>query len=271
MTMLLIDAGNSRVKWATVESDAAVKLGAWVQYGALDNAHITPQMFAEIAAPNRVLLSNVAGEKVAQGLLAACAKWPCKVELIAAQRQQCGVHNVYQEPAQLGSDRWVALIAAWQQEGRACLVVNCGTATTVDALSMEGNFMGGLILPGIEIMQRSLAHSTAQLMESAGSLHAFPRNTADAIYSGAMRATLGAIQQQFAVLVQHVALKKQVNDEAKKSDSPTCLLSGGAAHHLQPHLTLPTVFVADLVLRGLQIIAQEVISPENISPEAGTR
>ncbi len=257
MTMLLIDAGNSRVKWATVESGAGIKIGAWVQYGALNNAHITPQMFAEIAAPNRVLLSNVAGEKVAQGLLAACEKWPCKVELIAAQRQQCGVHNVYQEPAQLGSDRWVALIAAWQQEGRACLVVNCGTATTVDALSMEGNFMGGLILPGIEIMQRSLAHSAVQLIESAGSLHAFPRNTADAIYSGAMRATLGAIQQQFELL------KKRVGDETKNGQPPRCLLSGGAAHHLQPHLTLPTMFVPDLVLRGLQIIGSEIISSKS--------
>ena len=102
-------------------------------------------------------------------------------------------------------------------------------------------------------------------MESAGSLHTFPRNTADAIYSGAMRATLGAIQQQFDLL------KMQMNSEAKNNQPPTCLLSGGAAHHLQSHLTLPTIFVADLVLRGLQIIAQEVISPENISPEAGTR
>jgi len=259
MTMLLIDAGNSRVKWATVASGTGSKPGVWLNHGALDNARITPQMFAEIAAPNHVLISNVAGEKVAQGLREACAKWPCKVELIAARRQQCGVHNAYQEPAQLGSDRWAALIAAWQQEGRACLVVNCGTATTVDALSREGNFMGGLIMPGIEMMQRSLAHRTAQLTESAGSLHAFPNNTADAIYSGAMRATLGAIQQQFAVLVQHVALKKQVGDKTNNCEPPRCLLSGGAAHHLQPHLNLPTIFVADLVLRGLQMMGAETI------------
>ena len=257
MTMLLIDAGNSRVKWATVASDTGSKPGVWLHHGALDNARITPQMFAEIAAPNRVLISNVAGEKVAQGLREACAKWPCKVELIAAQRQQCGVHNAYQEPAQLGSDRWAALIAAWQQEGRACLVVNCGTATTVDALSSEGNFMGGLILPGIEMMQRSLAHRTAQLIESAGSLHVFPNNTADAIYSGAMRATLGAIQQQFELL------KKRMGDETKNGQPPRCLLSGGAAHHLQPHLTLPIMYVADLVLRGLQMMGAETMSKDN--------
>ena len=75
---------------------------------------------------------------------------------IGAREKQCGVRNGYAKPAQLGSDRWAALIAAWHLVQRKCLVVDSGTATTIDTLSGQGEFVGGLILPGVELMQRSL-------------------------------------------------------------------------------------------------------------------
>jgi type III pantothenate kinase len=122
-------------------------------------------------------------------------------------------------------------------------VVNCGTATTVDALSATGEFVGGLILPGMELMRRSLLHNTAQLGLAQGELRDFPRNTADAIASGVMRASIGAIQHQYALLAAH--------------NGARCVVSGGAASALLPHLGLAAEQVDNLVLQGMQIIGQE--------------
>src|ERR1017187_3974066 len=132
--------------------------------------------FDLLPPPARIIISNVGGEAIAQRMLAICAKWAVPVEFVIAQTEQCGVRNTYEVPARLGSDRWAALIAAWKRIGRACLVINCGTATTVDALSDKGEFLGGLILPGVTLMQQSLTHNTAQLEAEEGRIQDFPRN-----------------------------------------------------------------------------------------------
>jgi type III pantothenate kinase len=242
--MLLFDAGNSRCKWVWIIN------GAWLRQGVLDNADAAAWQalkatFAQLETPLKIVASNVAGEEMKQNLLELCAVWPCPVEFITAQAEQCGVRNRYEQPSQLGSDRWAALVAAWHIERQACLVVNCGTATTVDALSASGEFLGGLILPGIELMQLSLQNSTARLGAvfpgDNGEFPDFPRNTADAMASGVMRATIGAIQQQYKLLA---------------ASGARCILSGGAAGSILPHLGLPAELVDNLVLLGMQIIGQ---------------
>lgn len=236
--MLLIDAGNSRIKWALAEG------GSWLRQGVLELAEAAAlaRQFAALPEPDRILVSNVAGEAVARQIGDACAGWKRPVEFVAAQAEQCGVRNGYERPAQLGSDRWAALIAAWAQVRAACLVVHCGTATTVDALSNDGEFRGGLILPGIELMQRSLAAATAGLAVGAGAWREFPRNTADAMASGAIAATCGAVRRQYELL--------------GVAGAP-CLLAGGAAGLVEAHLGLPLLRVDNLVLHGLQIMGQD--------------
>lgn len=238
MKALLIDIGNSRIKWVLAEG------GLWLKQGVAGRTEwvALQHAFAGLAPPHKVLVSNVAGGEAAQHAYAACAALGCPVEIISAKVGQCGVRNNYERPASLGSDRWAALIAAWHQEHAACLVVNCGTATTVDVLSANGEFLGGLILPGVDMIRHSLAAGTAQLETEKGNWCEFPRNTADAIFSGAVQATVGAIQQQYGLLGVPGA---------------RCLLGGGAADHVQPHLKLPLVRVDNMVLHGLQIIAQE--------------
>jgi len=252
MHMLLFDAGNSRCKWAWTDN------GVWLRQGALGNTdHAAWQelknTFALFDAPHKILASNVAGAAMERRLLELCELWTSPVEFIKAQSEQCGVRNSYEEAVQLGSDRWAALIAAWHRARRACLVVNCGTAITVDALSAGGEFLGGLILPGMELMQRSLLNSTSQLGSDFswenGEMRDFPRNTADAIKSGVMLAAIGAIRHQYALL----AAQRDV----------ACILSGGAAAGLLPHLGLPAEQVDNLVLRGLQIIAQNCLGITN--------
>jgi type III pantothenate kinase len=242
--MLLLDVGNSRIKWILVEK------GVWAQQGVTDRADAAAlrETFSALPEPHKILVSNVAGERAAQHVRAACAAWACPVEFVTARAEQCGVRNTYEQPEQLGCDRWAALIAAWHKVHAACLVVTCGTATTVDALSSEGEFLGGLILPGPDMMQHSLVSGTAQLgrnrsAEAAGGWREFPRSTADAICSGAIQATAGAIRLQFEALSKRGAVH--------------CLLSGGAADRVQPHLNLPLERIDNLVLQGLQIIGQQ--------------
>ncbi len=233
---LLIDAGNTRIKWAFVKGDE------WLRTGSLpiEQASELAQHLNDISQVQQIWVSNVAGEKVAQKIR-ALGSYP--VNFIAAREVQCGVRNNYADAAQLGSDRWAALIAAWHILGQACLVVNCGTATTVDALSNQGEFMGGLILPSVAMMQRSLVEGTAQLKAGLGEYAAFPLNTADAIFSGAVQASCGAIQRQHDLLQNHAA---------------SILLSGGASAMLLPYLNNLSIRESDnLVLQGLWVIAHE--------------
>lgn len=237
MIRLLIDAGNTRIKLAWVIDENWSPVVAVPCNLACDlNVYFDEYCGAPV---QQVWVSNVAGDEVARLISAACELRQWQVHFVTSEASRCGVRNSYDNPAQLGSDRWAALIAAWYRVGGACLVVSCGTATTIDALSCSGEFMGGLILPGMELMQRSLSAATAQLRPGEGKYADFPRNTADALYSGAIQAGCGAIQRQLALL----------------DGGAPVLLSGGAAHLLLPHLTAQ--MTDNLVLQGLLLIAKE--------------
>lgn len=240
---LLIDAGNTRIKWALVNGG-----GDWLRSGALPvgQASELPGLFADSQDIPQIWVSNVAGEEVAHHVRNIGAGQSIQTHFVVAQEILCGVRNGYSIAAQLGSDRWAALIAAWRLVQGKCLVVNCGTAITIDALSGQGEFLGGLIMPGVELMQHSLAAATDQLKSGhvkpwQGKYVRFPLNTSDALFSGAIQAGCGAIQRQHALL----------ND-----DNTPVVLSGGAAGVLQEHLNLPLRVVDNLVLQGLLLISQ---------------
>ena len=235
---LMIDAGNTLIKSAVLAGDE------WLHLTPVPTAEANTMTarVAHIPEVSEVWVSNVAGDEVAAHLAAACKSRGWTMYLIGSKKLQCGVSNSYKVVERLGSDRWASLIAAWQMSKAPTLVVTCGTATTIDALSAQGEFMGGLILPGLALMQSSLIDATAKLVHDAGRYAEFPVNTADAIWSGALQATCGAIQRQYALL----------NDANAK-----ILLSGGAAQELQELLGIPAQTVRNLVLQGLGYIAQE--------------
>ena len=233
MTNLLIDAGNTNIKLMTDELDSPIV--------SMPTRRVFELDLEQYDGIEQVWASNVAGREVAKEIVRACAHRGMPLRFIEAKGEQCGVVNGYEVPGQLGSDRWAALLAAWHHARAACLVVNCGTATTIDALSDGGVFIGGLILPGVELMQRCLARAGI-LAEFSKSIYTdFPKNTADALYSGAIEATCGAIHRQHA---RH----------DMKSD---ILLCGGAAHLLLPHLALRAEMMDNLVLQGLKLIARD--------------
>jgi type III pantothenate kinase len=252
MNLLAIDAGNSRIKWGYADDNG------WSRRGTLDtvDAGQLGEALKALPAPERIVVSNVAGARVRDTIAQALAGYPIELLWIKARAQQCGVRSGYAVPAQLGSDRWAGLIAAWHlhaRAGRACVVVNAGTTMTVDALSNEGVFLGGVIVPGLELMRASLDRGTAQLKLQPGAFCYFPDNTADAIMSGAVNALAGTIDRMRGYLAQ--------TTQSNQQSAPLVVLSGGAAQIIQPQLNAAASaveLVDNLVLDGLLEIAKDI-------------
>lgn len=231
--ILAIDCGNTRVKWGLREPQSS----GWRALGAVplaDMARLEAD-WSSLPAPSQIVIANVAGELARKALSGPLARWVVEPRWVSAQAVQCGVTNAYADPGQLGVDRWAALVGAWHLQRGACLVVNAGTATTVDLLSSQGLFRGGIIIPGVDLMQRALAQNTAGLPLAQGRFAEEPRCTADAIESGCLHAQAGAIERMYARL------------EA----GALCLLSGGNAERILPMLNLPVRAVDNLALEGL--------------------
>lgn len=241
--MLLIDAGNTRIKWQLRSLANTVVASAAVNHGQLATlGEILPQLEPDCS----IHVSNVAGagigEQIQQLLGGRDIRW------LQSAAECCGVRNLY-APGQLGADRWAALIGAHALHPGPCLVVMAGTATTIDLLSAAGEFLGGLILPGTALMQHALTRGTAQLPLAEGRFSAQPRRTIDAIHSGCIQAQAGAIERMFA--------------QFGGDPDAICLLGGGGADALIPALA-PTLApgrslalrrVDNLVLDGLAAIA----------------
>lgn len=239
MNILLIDAGNTRVKWALADATAAP--GQWLDHGAV--------LHADLAALGETwrgldaacaLVSNVAGATLRAQLVALVG--PLPVTWFASAAQLAGLTNGYRNPAQLGCDRFAAAIGARAlHPGQALVVATCGTATTIDAITADGVFMGGMILPGLALMAGSLAKNTAQLPQVAPGTalpSTFADNTLDAIVSGCINAQAGAIERAVSA-----------------HGANGCVVSGGAADYIVPALSIAHTVRKNLVLTGLHVAA----------------
>ena len=236
---LAIDAGNSRVKWGWHDGQgwASVASVSLIEFAASSD-HINPFSITH-ENPARIVISNVAGEGAQQLLINWTSIFDARPEWVHGEAERCGVRSRYDRPEQLGSDRWAALIAARALQPGPCLVVNAGTATTVDALSAGGEFLGGLILPGIELMRFVLHEHTGRLPMQEGEFRNLPRNTTDAIETGCRQAQAGAIERMFRAM----------------GGEGVCLVSGGGGQALIERLGVPCRYVENLVLEGLARIA----------------
>ena len=236
---LLLDAGNTRLKWAVVEAGRWQAQGSGL-YGDLSGLALLLQN------KMRCHFASVARTSHTDALVALLAQHEIVPQWLETTSRFAGVENTYANPQQLGVDRWMALLAARQRTESAVLIVSVGTAMTVDALSAEGRFIGGLIVPGVRLMQHALQHGTAQVDGAeGGQVLAFPNSTADAVQSGIISALSGAIQAQYAHLAQ--AAKMQ----------PRCFLTGGDAERVMPYLDIPFEFVPNLVLEGMERVTRE--------------
>ena len=238
--ILCIDSGNTRLKWGLRDGSA------WAATGAL--AHAQAAAWELPQRPLRIVACNVAGSRGDSAIEALAQRLDLGVDWVRSQPAQCDVVNRYDAPDQLGADRWAALIGARSLYAGPCVVVMCGTATTIDLLDADGKFQGGLILPGLDLMRAALADSAADLPPARGEYHELPRNTFDAIASGAVEATLGAIERMSRRTASAVRVDTATHDFS-------VILSGGAASMLVPHLELQHRVIDNLVLEGVARIA----------------
>ena len=242
-TRLLIDLGNSRIKWlwsrgAELDLDSAGQgdLAAFEQ-ACRDRGAVRPA---------RVLVSSVVGEARTTRLADCCVDlWDARPTLLVAQAESHGVRNGYDEPARLGVDRWLAIVGAVQHHGKPVVVWDLGTAATLDAVDGTGQHLGGWILPGPTTMLESLGRKTT--LRPAPQFDQFAtvepgRNTAEAICAGVLAAQVGALHRFLGQVAGRIG------------QSPRLVITGGAAPGLTPWLDIDFVEDPWLVFRGMAIV-----------------
>jgi type III pantothenate kinase len=268
---LLLDAGNSALKWVLMTTDGRVGPGHGTRRNAPPDelaAALAQEWTAHRGAPVQAAygcavaspLSMRAVEQAAQQAFSLPVQW-----LQTQARFEHGevvLRNGYRDCTQLGADRWHSLIAARAAHpGRSLVVVTAGTATTVDGVTIDGSFIGGVIAPGVRLMYEALARGTARLPASRGTMVAYPDNTDDAIASGVLGSQLGLIE-------------RFVRSFRVEHGNPLVVLSGGHAAQLAPHVgvgtSLPSVVREEnLVLRGVYLRACEMTAPALAGGAAG--
>ena len=259
MTWLLLDAGNTALKWALTGPDEPRALArgiATLESGFGDG--LTAALKASLstlplAAEVRAIGCSVASDAVTRAVGEAVASLATR-EIVwyrsQARFEYRGIElvNGYRDPDQLGADRWHAMIAARQSfPGQPVVVVCAGTATTVDSIDAAGRFLGGVIAPGTSLMADSLARGTARLPRSRGWPVAMPDNTDDAIATGVADALAGLVERRVRAL-------------ARAGVAPELVLAGGRVGELASRLWLSDevagiMIEENLVLRGLWLRA----------------
>ena len=249
--ILLIDIGNTFLKWGLFRpshNGTARENRVESGHALLEEITALPAQLIKLPTPARIVISNVAGTRVRANTIRMLEVWPDAPApyWLLPQDAQCGVVNSYRNPQQLGSDRWAAVIGTRHLLGeRPAMVVVCGTATTIDFLTGEGVFKGGVIMPGVGLMLRSLHEGTAALPDQGGEFFSYPTQTVDAIASGCQHAQAGAIERLFA-------------NEQRVQPDVVCVLSGGAAGAVAPRLSIPFQLHDNLVIEGLYRVSQSL-------------
>jgi len=249
---LLVDIGNSRIKWASLVRG---KLG---HHGNAERgqdpttlAADLEQHWRKIKKPAAVMVSNVAGSGYADALTAWCSQhWEVEPRFVVATTNACDVTNAYTLPERLGADRWAALIAAHNlSTGPAC-VIDAGTAVTIDVLNANGVHQGGLIIPGLAIMRRALLENTEALQPAtetpaSGDVSLLARDTQDGVNGGTLYALVAVIDRVVA------DVRTELGSEM------TRIMTGGDAETLLPLLAGNYHHHPDLVLKGLAALTEE--------------
>jgi type III pantothenate kinase len=245
--ILLLDIGNTRLKWARLKGETFIPGDELLHAGQLDVEMLT-QISLDVL-PDFVVATCVTGNNN-KFLLQEWVQQQLQIdiEFVTAVQKEHGVINAYAEPAQLGSDRWAAMIAAHREwQGDLC-VIDAGTALTLDLIQTDGRHLGGYILPGLGLMQHCLLEGT-EIPISTDSV-ILPKNsqvgdsTISCISNGALQAACG--------LVERTILKF----EQQCKETVQCILTGGDSQRLADNLTIPCVIEPNLVLRGAGFIAR---------------
>lgn len=227
---LLFDAGNSRLKWAWVEQGEIVRTGH-APYRDLSELHMQWQLYGQH-------VDNVVGSAVCSEIKRSLASEiiGCEIEWLPSMSKALGMVNHYRYPDEHGADRWFNALGSKRFSNNARVVVSCGTAVTIDAITYDGHYLGGTIMPGFHLMRESLAQRTARLQRSEGICYPFPTTTANAIATGMIDAICGA------VLMMHMRLQQRHHGQ-----TVDVVITGGGAAKVAT--SLPEQFSVDNAIK----------------------
>lgn len=248
--ILVIDVGNTRLKWAWLTNTGLSDQQAVVHRDAKPGLW-TSALFETKQRPTRVLVANVAGAKMAKTLERLTKKvFKLHVEFVTAGQQFDGLTNGYLDPTLLGADRWLALIGAWTLAKGALVVVDAGTAVKVDSIDAHGQHLGGLIAPGIHMMREVLMKNTSDIAKAAARstpslAGVLANNTVGAVSRGAVFALAGMADRAAEII------------EQSTGSPPRLFITGGDAGMITGTMRTHGEIVPDLVLQGLAVIAAQ--------------
>jgi type III pantothenate kinase len=248
---LLIDAGNTRLKWAWLKGSRLSELQAAVHRGARRGEWMAA-LFDPAQQASRVLICNVAGAAMAKLLTESSRrKFGLKPEFVTASRRFQQLTNGYAQPKLLGADRWLAVVGAWSRVRSALCVIDAGTAVKADGVDANGRHLGGLIVPGIHLMRDALLKKTSDIARAARSSTQSTKgilanNTIAAVSRGAEFALAGFADHTADVLERSFGVR------------PKLFITGGDAEIVAANMRRHGEVVPDLVLQGLAAVATEI-------------
>jgi type III pantothenate kinase len=243
---LLLDIGNSRICWAYWDGVALREPGTVLHRGR-DPADCMDFLDQFRSEPSAVFAANVAGAAMADALAGAVAKrWSCPLRFARSERSACGVTNAYLDHRQLGVDRWLGVMAAYLAHQKAVCVVDAGTAITLDQVDNDGRHLGGLIVPGLDLMRGALDRETSDLARLGARRTAVstPPKSMTAITT--LDATLGGSFMAAACLIEH-----SVKTLRRRHANASLVITGGDAERFLPMLDADADYRPLLVLEGL--------------------
>ena len=244
---LIIDLGNSRLKWARLGQQSDGSKGA-IEHGGRLSETTLKQLGGDGPAPQAVVCAAVASQDLIDSLTDFCARvWGIDVEYVLSSDRFLGLVNSYQQPERLGVDRWLAMLAARRIiDGWFCLI-DAGTAITVDLVDAQGQHHGGWIMPGENLMHRSLIEHTGRIKTEPALVDAaWGVSTADAVALGTQAAVAGLVAEA----------QRKVMDFA--TERPQFVVTGGCGSRIIEYLNGPVMLVPDLVLDGLALWVREM-------------
>ncbi len=245
MGVLFFDVGNTQIKWQYQEGQEQLVRGA------VPSVEIAGNWLAclkrDVPEPEAIAVSCVkSAEYQARLVMLLRATFDVDPFVAVVTRQACGVTCSYQEPARLGIDRWLAMIAVRSQVSGAFCVVDCGSAVTIDWVNDQGIHLGGFIVAGLRLSITALLSGTDQVVVDDDRLqHAGVdpgKNTTDAVYNGAVSGVVSQVESAYQKLLQFSAAE------------PILILTGGDAELLSGKLNVPHNLVNDLVFDGLKML-----------------
>ncbi len=245
MKALLLDVGNSRIKWGVLDGREIRRTGHISQDRIRDKGLqvLTTKLPRRV---DEVFVSNVAGTSFATRLSGVVGMHcDCDVRFARVEKRGWGLINSYTQPRRMGVDRWVAMVGAWAEVQDTCLVVDVGTALTLDAIDDSGAHLGGQIIPGVAAMTTALSSATSDIpvvrplpARKGAEMQMFAHNTAAAVREGARNAVVGAVDRAMQTLQSN-------------GYQPTTILTGGDASRILEALSEAPVHRPHLVLQGL--------------------